>query len=97
MNNRRRNIQVHPVRWIFIKSPIPNQPYSQIRKIYEVELQNLTPKKNQEIDKQKLLELRIKTKKVLKQKQRKESLLNILTIIVLLIMSTILVYFLIKD
>ncbi len=91
MSLRRGNMQVHPVQSIFIKSPIPKQPYRQIRKIYETELSNSIADSSIEIDGQKLLEARERTRKILTQKQRKEALQNLLAIIILLSVSIILV------
>jgi hypothetical protein len=59
-------MQVGPVRWIFIKSPIIRQPYTQIRKFYELELANAKAKHLSELEKTELILLREKTKKVLK-------------------------------
>lgn len=96
MSIRRGNMQVHPVRWIFIKSPIPRQPYRQVRKIYEVELSNTVAGTTEKIDKEKLLKARERTRKVLIQKQRKEAFQNLIVITVLLAISVLVVLFLLK-
>ena len=89
-------MQVGPVRWIFIKSPINRQPYTHIRRFYELELANTKAKHLSELEKTELLLLREKTKRVMKQKKRKELIGSIIILVIILLGSTLLVYFLIK-
>lgn len=89
-------MQVHPVRWIFIKSPIPRQPYTHIRKIFEIELANSKSKNLSELEKEELIKIRERTRLILKQKQRKEATQNIVALSAVMVTAIIIVYFLLK-
>lgn len=89
-------MQVGPIRWIFIKSPIPRQPYTHIRKIFEIELANSKSKNLSELEKKELIKIRERTRLILKQKQRKEATQNIVALSAVMVTAIIIVYFLIK-
>tara|TARA_B100000809_G_scaffold266808_1_gene331812 strand:- start:7667 stop:7954 length:288 start_codon:yes stop_codon:yes gene_type:complete len=92
----RRNIEVGPIRWKFIKSASPREPYKNIKKLYEVELSNLRIKNISDLDKDEILKIRARTKSVLKKKYRKELIQNISSLSVIIISAIILVWFLVK-
>tara|TARA_R110001592_G_scaffold195524_2_gene443198 strand:- start:543 stop:812 length:270 start_codon:yes stop_codon:yes gene_type:complete len=89
-------MQIGPIRWIFIKSPSPHQPFTHIRKLYNVELVNFKSKHISELEKKELLVLREKTKKILLQKKRKEMINSIIILAGIMISAIIFVYFIIK-
>lgn len=92
----RRNIEVGPIRWKFIKLASPREPYKNIKKLYEVELSNLRIKNISDLDKDEILKIRARTKSVLKKKYRKELIQNISSLSVIIISAIILVWFLVK-
>jgi len=92
----RRNIEVGPVRWRFIKSPSPREPYKNIKKLYQVELSNLRAKTISDLDKNEILEIRERTRKTLKKKYKKELFQSSLSLFILIALSIILVWLLIK-
>ena len=89
-------MQVVPIRWIFIKSPIPRQPYSHIRKLYEVELSNTKSKYLSDLEKKKLLSIRENTKRILIQKKKKEIRNSVFTLLGIMAVAILIVYFIIK-
>ena len=89
------NIQVGPVRWIYIKSPIPRQPYTHIRRIYEIELANSKSKNLSDLEKSELIKIKDKTRLSLKRKQQKEASQNIIISTIIMIIAILIVYLLI--
>ena len=94
MGRRSSVPQVGPARWNFIRSPIPRQPYSHIRKLYEIELQNSKSNRISDLDKDEIAKIREKTRLILKQKQQKETIQSIIFLIVIIGLASILLYFL---
>ncbi|MDG1476028.1 MAG: hypothetical protein P8Q14_02680 [Vicingaceae bacterium] len=92
----RRNIEVGPVRWKFIKSPSPREPYKNIKKLYQVELSNLRAKTISDLDKNEILKIRKRTRETLRKKYKKELLQSSLSLFILIALSIILVWLLIK-
>lgn len=89
-------MQVGSIRWIFIKSPVPHQPYTHIRKLYEVELATSKANCLSDLEKTELLKLREKTKRILIRKKRKEAINSIIVLTTIMIVAVIFVYFIIK-
>ena len=92
----RRNIEVGPVRWKFIKSPSPREPYKNIKKLYEVELANSKIKCLSDLNKSEILQIKQKTRSILKKKYQKELRLNIISFSVILLIAILGIWILIK-
>jgi uncharacterized membrane protein YbhN (UPF0104 family) len=84
-------MQIGPVRWIFIKSPVSRKPFTQIRKLYEVELANSKAKNLSDLEKKELLAVRERTKQVLIKKKRKEVFQSLISLIIVLAVAVVLV------
>lgn len=82
---------IGPVRWIFIKFPTPRIPYSQIKKIYELELSNFNRGHLSDLEKLELLKIRKKTKTILAQKKRRKIIESSIVFIILIGTSSLII------